>query len=101
MSGVFLNQRFGGDAMLFVSLYTIPSENRNQAQERFKKGGGQPPAGVKMIGRWHSLGGGRGITLLEANDAQAVAQWAQQWSDLIHFDIYPAIDDAGFAKLLS
>lgn len=87
--------------MLFVSLYTIPSNNRNQTQERFKKAGGKPPAGVKMIGRWHSLAGGRGVTLLEANDAQAVAQWAQEWTDLVHFDIYPVIDDAGFAKLLT
>jgi hypothetical protein len=86
--------------MFFVCLYTIPSENRNAAQARFKQGGGLPPAGVKMIGRWHSAVGGRGITIFEAEDAQAIAAWTQQWSDLITFDIYPALDDAGFAKLL-
>jgi hypothetical protein len=53
-----------------------------------------------MIGRWHSAVGGRGITIFEADDAQAIAAWTQQWSDLITFDIYPALDDAGFAKLL-
>jgi hypothetical protein len=40
------------------------------------------------------------VTIYEANDPQAIANWAQQWSDLISFEIYPAIDDAGFAKLL-
>jgi hypothetical protein len=86
--------------MVFVSVYSIPPENRNAAQGRFKKTRGEPPKGVKMIGRWHCTGGGRGVTIFETNDPQAIANWAQQWNDLISFDIYPAIDDAGFAKLL-
>ena len=53
-----------------------------------------------MIGRWHSVVGGRGVTVYEANDAQLIAQWAQQWSDVISFEIYAAIDDAGFAKVI-
>jgi len=59
-----------------------------------------PPQGVKVIGRWHSVVGGRGVTVYEANDAQLIAQWAQQWSDVISFEIYAAIDDAGFAKVI-
>jgi hypothetical protein len=86
--------------MIFVSVYMIPPENRNAAQDRFKKSGGAPPKGVKMLGRWHSVVGGRGVTIYETNDPQAIANWAQQWNDLISFEVYPAIDDAGFAKLL-
>jgi len=29
---------------------------RNTATERFLKTGGKPPAGVKMVGRWHDIG---------------------------------------------
>lgn len=54
-----------------------------------------------MIGRWHSAAGGRGVTIYESDDLQAVAKWAQERSDLISFDVYPALDDAGFAKLLA
>jgi hypothetical protein len=86
--------------MLFVSGYTVSPENRNAAQERFKKTGGQPPKGVKMIGRWHSAAGGRGVTVWETDDAQVLAAWVHQWSDLLSFDIYPALDDAGVGKLL-
>ena len=86
--------------MIFVSLYTMTSNHRNSAQDRFRQTGGKAPAGIKVIGRWHSAAGGRGVTVCEASDAQAVAQWAHEWSDVIHFDIYPAIDDAGLAKLL-
>jgi hypothetical protein len=86
--------------MLFVSEYKIAPEHRDVAQERFKKTGGPPPQGVKVIGRWHSVVGGRGVTVYEANDAQLIAHWAQQWSDVISFEIYAAIDDAGFAKVI-
>jgi hypothetical protein len=94
------NSHEEGAAMIFVSVYSIAPEKRNAAQERFKKSGGPPPKGVKMIGRWHAVGGGRGVTVFEADDAQTAAHWAQQWTDLISFEIYPAIDDAGFAKLI-
>ena len=40
------------------------------------------------------------MTVYEANDAQVIAQWAQQWSDVVSFEIYAAVDDAGFAKML-
>jgi Protein of unknown function (DUF3303) len=53
-----------------------------------------------VIGRWHSVSGGRGVTVCEASDAQAVAQWTHDWNDIIHFDVHPAIDDAGLAKHL-
>jgi len=86
--------------MFFVSSYTIAPENRNAAEERFRKSGGKPPKGIKMIGRWHSASGGRGVNVFEADDPQAIATWAEQWTDLITFDIYPAIDDSGLAKLL-
>jgi hypothetical protein len=86
--------------MLFVVTYSVRSEDRNAGQERFKKTGGQPPKGVRMIGRWHSVEVRRGVIVCETDDAQALASWVQQWSDLVTFDIYPAIDDTGFAKLL-
>ena len=87
--------------MVFVSVHTISPENRNAAQDRFKKTGGAPPKGAKIIGRWHSVEGRRGVTIFECDDAQAMAQWGQQWTDLISFETYPAIDDAGFSKILS
>jgi hypothetical protein len=87
--------------MLFVSEYRIAPENRNVAQERFMKTCGPPPQGVKVIGRWHSAVGGRGVTVYEANDALMIAQWAQQWSDVISFEIYAAIDDAALSRVIA
>ena len=86
--------------MIFVSQYKLAPDKRNAAQEKFKKAGGLPPQGAKLIGRWHSIGGGRGVTVFESDDPQAMAKWSQEWNDVIEFDVYPAIDDAGFAKML-
>lgn len=44
--------------MLFIISWRGSPETRNAAIERFLKTGGAPPAGVKMIGRWHDIGPG-------------------------------------------
>jgi hypothetical protein len=42
--------------MLFMISYQFQPGMRKQAQERFKKTGGMPPSGVRMLGRWHAIG---------------------------------------------
>jgi len=87
--------------MLFVVTWEIPSSNRDAVSERFMKTGGPPPEGVKMIGRWHTLGTGEGTLVCESGDPDAIANWIQQWSDLMKFQITPVIDDEGAAKMIS
>lgn len=86
--------------MLFMTTYSFPPEHRDKAVARFRQTQGAPPPGVKMLGRWHDIGGNKGFTLSEATDAQALFKWAMDWSDLISFDVSPVIDDEGFAKVL-
>jgi hypothetical protein len=61
----------------------------------------RPPKGIKMIGRWHDVGQRGGITISEADDAEAIARWSLQWSDLLTLETHPVLDDAGLAKVLS
>lgn len=79
--------------MLFHMTYTIAPEHRDAAQSRFSETGGPPPAGVAMIGRWHSAGGRKGFVVAEASEAAAIAAWVQQWSDILTFEITPVVDD--------
>ena len=88
--------------MKFVTTWSIPPENRNAVQDRFKKtGGDKPPAGIKLLGRWHAIGGGQGVHICECDDPIAFAKWAQVWSDLVSIEIYPALDDEDAAKFLA
>lgn len=85
--------------MIFVTHWTVSPENLKAAVERFKQTGGAPPKGIRMIGRWHDVTQRRGITVSEADDATAIAAWSYQWSDLLEFETYPVVDDAGAAKV--
>ena len=80
--------------MHFAITYRIKTENRDAAQKRFMAGGGLPPdAGVKMVQRWHAVGGLRGFVIAEASDAVAIGKWMQEWTDLLTFDVTPILND--------
>ena len=86
--------------MTFVMIWDYPPELRDEIQARFKETGGPPPEGVKMVGRWHRIGGGQGVCIAETDDPAALATWAQDWSDLLAFEIYPAMDDQTTATVI-
>ena len=87
--------------MLFVTTYRIRSEVRDAAIDRFLKSGGQPPAGVQMIGRWHDIAGRTGVSVVEASDATLLAKWALEWSDLMDLETRSVINDEQAGPLLA
>jgi hypothetical protein len=86
--------------MLFMIEYAFQPEVRDVVQDRFKKTGGMPGPGVKMIGRWHCVGGHRGYLLAESDDSVAIGKWMQEWTDYLEFDVMPVNDDAAVMKVL-
>ena len=86
--------------MYYVISWRFDPEHRDAIHARFKETGGPPPAGVRMLGRWHQIGGGRGACVARSDDPVAVAKWAQEWSDLMTFEVYPALDDEQFGKTM-
>jgi hypothetical protein len=87
--------------MLFIVSWSISSERRNSAIERFLKTGGAPPAGVKMLGRWHAVGRMTGFGVAEASDVTLIQKWVLDWSDLMSMDVHPALTDEQLAPLLA
>lgn len=87
--------------MIFLVTYTISPENRDATLARFKETGGVPPPGIKMLGRWHSVSGGKGWALSETDDATTAYAWCLRWSDLLHFEITPVLTDEQVVKVLS
>ena len=87
--------------MLFVTTYRIRSEVRDAAIDRFLKSGGQPPAGVQMIGRWHDIAGRTGLSVVEASDATLLAKWALEWTDLMDLETRSVINDEQAGPLLA
>ena len=87
--------------MLFAITVRTPSSTYKATMERFKAGGGPPPAGVKMIGRWHRADGSGALVVCETDDAVALAKWSKEWADVISIEVTPVLDDAGMGAVLS
>ncbi|MHC8387117.1 DUF3303 domain-containing protein [Pseudomonas sp. MDT2-39-1] len=87
--------------MLFIVSWSINSDNRNKAIERFLKTGAVPPAGVKMLGRWHAVGGSSGFGVAEASDLVPIQKWVLEWNDIMKMDVQAALTDEQMAPLLA
>ena len=87
--------------MLFIVSWSGAVEQRDGAYARFVKTGGTPPAGVKMLSRWHAVGRHAGFAVAEASDAVPLQKWALEWNDLITMDVYPALTDEQIGPLVA
>lgn len=86
--------------MKFIVRWTIPKASVVSTEARFLQTGGMPPAGVKMIGRWHGMSGG-GVLIAETEDAKALYTWLGTWNDLLEFETTPCVEDAEAGQVLS
>ena len=87
--------------MLFLITWSCVPEQRNAAIDRFLKTGGQPPEGVKLVGRWHAVGPITGFALAETTDCGLLQRWVLDWSDLFAMEVYPAVTDEQLGTTLA
>ena len=80
--------------------WTPDTRTRAEAVARFRKTGGLPPKSAKLLGRWTRADFSGGYDLLESDDAQALAEFALQWSDLMNLEILPVLEDQQTAEVL-
>jgi len=81
--------------------WTPDTKARSEAIARFRKTGGLPPKGAKLLGRWTRADFSGGFDLLESDDAQAMGEFALMWSDLMRLTIVPVLEDAALAEVLN
>ena len=53
-----------------------------------------------MLGRWH-LAGGKGVVIAETSDAVAIANWLQDWTDLLSFEVTLVLNDEEIMSVMS
>lgn len=88
--------------MKFMLTFAIKPEikARDEAISRFKKTGGQPPKGARLLGRWTAADFSGGFDLLESDDVTALTEFSLMWSDLMELKIVPVIEDAQLSEVL-
>ena len=85
--------------MKFLVSWSLPQATFRPAVARFHKGGGAPPAGVKLIGRWHGMSGA-GCAVVETTDAKALYSWIAEWSEFLPVQTTPVLEDADAGAVL-
>lgn len=85
--------------MLFMDIYTWEPGQRNELLKRRMEQGMSLPEGVKVLGEWTDLGGGRGFLLVELNDPKAAITATMAWSDLMKIEAVPVIVTADLMKV--
>lgn len=86
--------------MTFIVSWTLAQATYNAATDRFLKSGGMPPAGVKLLGRWHGMNM-CGFGVAETEDPKALYRWVAEWADVIPIDVTPCLDDADAGAVLA
>jgi hypothetical protein len=79
--------------MKFMSTWNLLPGSVKSAAQQFLAGGGAEPAGVKVLGRWHSVDCTGGFTLYETDSAAALHLGAARWADLIEINTVAVIED--------
>src|SRR5690242_15636165 len=75
--------------MTFAWKPDTDTARRDEGIARFRKTGGQPPAGARLLGRWTRADFSGGYDLLESDDVRPLTEFALMWSDLMTLDITP------------
>jgi uncharacterized protein DUF3303 len=88
--------------MKFMCTFTLKPESKGRAEAiaRFKKTGGQPPEGAKLLGHWMCADFSGGFHLLESDDAKVLVEFALMWSDLMELRVVPVVDDLELSEVL-
>jgi hypothetical protein len=91
-----------GRPMKFLLTFTARGDKskRDEVVSRFKKTRGEPPEGVKLLGRWTRLDFSRVYVLVETNDTRALARYAYEWSDLTDVQTFPVMEDRELVDVL-
>lgn len=87
--------------MKVMSTYSIRPGCVKEAVDRFLSGKASPPAGVKLIGRWHKTDSSGGYTLMESDNATAMFEFAASWSDVLETHSTIVIEDAEAGPVLA
>ena len=79
--------------MKFIVSWSIPGSTAKSAIDRFLATGAVPPAGTKLVGRWHGANA-TGFAILETSDPKAVYEFCATWFDCLNIQCTPCLEDA-------
>ncbi len=87
--------------MKVMSVYSIRPGCVASAAKRFVAGEATPPAGIKLLGRWHKSDGSGGYSLFEADSLAVLYEFAVSWAEVLEIHSTAVIEDAEAGPVLA
>ena len=87
--------------MLFISIYTWEPDKRDDIIKRRAEQGRLTPEGMKIVGEWVDLQGGRDFVLFEADSDQDMLMASMAWNDLGRWETLPVMDAEDAVKAVT
>ena len=84
--------------MKFITIATWEPHQRDELVKRRTETGRMLPEGIKIIGEWVDVSGGKAISLYEVDSALEGFKWSYNWSDIHKLESFPVLevkDDKG------
>ena len=87
--------------MLVMTVFMWDPAVRDDVLGRRMEKGAMAPAGMKILGEWVDVSGGRVFRLSEVKDAKTMMSAALAWTDLGVVDSVPVLETEEVMKLAS
>jgi Protein of unknown function (DUF3303) len=99
---LLVNTKATEPGMKFILTFTWTRDAQKRAKgiALFKKTGGSPPEGVKLLGRWTKVDFSGGFDLLETEDPKKLIEFAYMWGDLMELNVFPVLTDHELSEAL-
>jgi len=87
--------------MLYMTTFTYPPERRDEVIKRRIEKGAMIPKGMKSLGEWSDIGGGRVFRLIEVSsgDPAVALSGTRAWNDLGKIELIPVIETEQAIKI--
>ena len=82
--------------MLFMVIERFKNGDIDPVGERFRASGRMMPDDVKYISSWIDFPGAVCYQMMEADSADRLKLWTDNWCDLVDFEVVPVLTSADF-----
>jgi hypothetical protein len=88
--------------MLFMCISTWePQQAKEAVKKRLEREDMEIPKGLKKLGEWGYIGGGKAFVLFDVEDPAALMKLYMEWSDVMKMEAVPVLERKDIAEMRS
>lgn len=87
--------------MLFIVVERFRGGDPIPVYRRFRDAGRLAPEGLRYVGSWVAVDLTRCYQIMECDDRGLLDVWLEKWSDIVDFEVIPALTSADAAAAVA